>query len=162
MSRLAGVTMQSIPKMPDVEMSAEVREHIQKLETALVNMMTDNGEYKSEYERIAEEGKLLYVTYASKSNQLKQLAALNVKLQGETTSAKDRENAALKEVEKEKQETEKWRSKYKEQLDKHKDLFASLDKMKQVRMQRQNRSIHPLFFRSFFVLAATRRGCCND
>jgi hypothetical protein len=131
--------MQAIPKMPDVEMSVEVREHIQKLETALVNMMTDNGEYKSEYERIAEEGKLLYTTYASKSNQLKQLAALNVKLQGETSSAKERENAAVKEVEKEKQEAEKWKQKYKEQLDKHKDLFSALDKMKQVKDKKKKK-----------------------
>jgi hypothetical protein len=120
-----------LPKVPNVEMAPEVKEHIRVLEMRLVNMITDNCEYRSEYERIAEEGRLLYTTYASKSNQLKQLAALNVKLQGEATAAKDKEIVATKETEKERQEAEKWKSKFKEQLDKHKEVFSSLDKMRQ-------------------------------
>lgn len=126
-----------------------MRDHIRKLETALVNMMTDNGEYKSEYERIAEEGRLLYTTYASKSNQLKQLAALNVKLQGETTAAKDKESAAVKEAEKERQEAEKWKNKYKDQLERHKDVFGTLEKLKQVRCYFKKKRTNDLKLNSF-------------
>ena len=65
-----------------------VEEHIRQLETSLINALSDNSEFKAEYERIAEEGRLLYTTYASKSSQLKHLAVENVRLQSETQAAK--------------------------------------------------------------------------
>ncbi len=124
--------MVKLPKLQGfATLPNEAQGHIKTLERTLVNLQEDNEQYKAEYERIAEEGRLLFTTYASKSNQLKQLAALNVKLQADAQAAKEREEAASKEAEKERTEQAKWRGKVKEQTERYKDVFASLDKMKQ-------------------------------
>lgn len=84
--------LNSAIKLPERDglgsLDGPVEDHIKQLETSLINALEDNSEFKSEYERIAEEGRLLYTTYASKSNQLKQLAVTNVRLKEEAQAAK--------------------------------------------------------------------------
>lgn len=124
----------SASKLPKREtlgqLPAAVEAHFKTLEVALINALEDNAEFKSEYERIAEEGRLLYTTYASKSNQLKQLAVINVKLQADAQAAREREAAAIAAAEAEKAEQLKWKQKVKEQTDRHKEAFATLERLK--------------------------------
>lgn len=108
----------------------ELKARVHSLEVMLVNAMEDNVEYRTEYERIVDEGKLLHTTYASKVNQLKQMAAQNVRLQAEATGAREREQRATRELEHEREEAVKWRAKLKEQSDRFRDAFASLERMK--------------------------------
>lgn len=68
-------------------------------------------------------------TYASKSNQLKQLVIINSKLQNDAQSARERELEAVRESEKHRAEGLKFKQKCKEQTDRFKDTFAQLEKV---------------------------------
>lgn len=132
--RISARDKTDIPKLSVLDeigpLDPRVESIIHQLRVDLTNAQEDNAEYKAEYERIAEEGRLLYSTYASKVNQLKQVASQNAKMQADLGAAKEREIGFEKQLEEERQETSKWKAKFKEQIERFKDTFASLENMK--------------------------------
>lgn len=63
---------------------------------------------------------MLYTTYASKVNQLKQLAAHNAKLQGDAESSKQRETELKEQIAALQKEEEMWKAKFRDQTERFK------------------------------------------
>ena len=115
-----------------------VEERKTELETLLVNKCEDCEAFKREYERISEEGKLLYTTYLSKCNELKVVGASNAKLQVALEEQSSLLSLLEGKVKEEKEESSSWKKKYKEQLSSFKKNFEEYKKLQSTHNQLQS------------------------
>lgn len=104
---------------------------LKKLEVDLINSQEDAREYQNEYERIQEEGRSLYNSYAAKCNRLKDVAE-RFKKQKEELEGKESQISELSTALKAANENvEEWKTKYKEQAERFRQNFAQYKQLKE-------------------------------